>query len=301
MNTLAPIVLFVYKRLYHTKKTVASLLQNDQSKESELYIFSDGFKSSSDYNQVNEVRKYINSITGFKKIDIVERDKNVGLAKSVISGASQILRKYKKIIVMEDDLICSRNFLKFINEALEFYTNNLKVYSVTGYTFPIKFPQPYTSDVYFSPRPSSWGWGTWQDRWEKVDWQVKDFNDFIKDKEAVLQFNRGGNDLTNMLKKHMLKKNDSWAITWSYAHFRQKAFCLYPVKSKILNIGNDSSGTHVKRTNKYQSELDKGETNYYFPDNVILNDKLLDNFQKFFNKNLIARFYRQLCNIILKD
>lgn len=198
---------------------------------------------------------------------------------------------------MEDDLICSRNFLTFMNSALDFYTDNHKVYSITGYTFPIKFLQSITGDVYFSPRPSSWGWGTWRDRWEKVDWQVKDFNEFIKDKEAIKQFNRGGNDLSGMLQKHMLEQNDSWAITWCYAHFRQKAFCLYPVKSKILNIGNDSSGTHVKRTKKYQTELDMENINYHFPNNVILNDELIDNFQKFFNKNFIARLYRRFRSI----
>ncbi len=123
---LAPIVLFVYNRLSHTKQTVESLQKNYLADQSELFIFSDGPKNELDRQKVENVRKYLNSINGFKNIVIKESQENKGLANSVISGVSEIISKYGKIIVMEDDLVSAPGFLKFMNEALEFYKDNSK-------------------------------------------------------------------------------------------------------------------------------------------------------------------------------
>ncbi len=301
MKALAPIVLFVYNRLYHTKKTVESLLLNVQANDSELYIFSDGYKSSLDYEKVNEVRKFINSISGFKKINIIERDKNIGLANSVITGVGSVMEKYDKIIVMEDDLLSTRNFLEYMNNALEYYRESQRVFSVSGYTFPIEIPDSYKYDVYFSPRASSWGWGTWKDKWNKAEWSVPDFKEFIANKESVNKFNLGGNDLSNMLTRRINGKIDSWAIHWCYTHFKQNAYCLYPIKSKIQNIGADKSGTHMNKTKKYISSLDDGYSETSFISEVVQDELVLRNFRKFFQKNLVQRFLGSTYKFIFKN
>jgi hypothetical protein len=54
---------------------------------------------------VEAVRKYIHSISGFKSVTIIEREKNWGLAPSIIDGVTNIVNKYGKIIVLEDDIV----------------------------------------------------------------------------------------------------------------------------------------------------------------------------------------------------
>ncbi len=158
MNVFAPIILFVYNRPAHTKQTVESLKNNLLVKESDLFVFSDGPKNNLDEKLVKEVRKYIKGINGFRQINIFEKNENKGLANSIINGVTQVLNEFKKSIVIEDDLVSSPFFVKYMNEALNFYQNENKIFSISGYSYPIDIPVKYNNDIYLLPRASSWGW-----------------------------------------------------------------------------------------------------------------------------------------------
>ncbi len=298
MQELAPIVLFVYNRPRHLKQTLTSLKQNELAQNSALYIFSDGPKSESDRKFVDEVREIIKAVDGFKTVNIILRDKNLGLANSVISGVSEVIKKYEDVIVVEDDMILSKSFLEYMNKILFFYKHDIKVFSVSGYNFPISIPSSYKNEIYFSPRASSWGWATWQNRWDKADWNVTDFNNFIIDRDAVRTFNLGGDDLTFMLKKQVEGKIDSWAVRWCYAHYKNKAYCAYPTKSFVMNIGTDKSGTHLKKTTKYNVELNENSTPQNLPKNIFVNEQILKNFQSFFKKNILQKIYNNLKRMV---
>ena len=283
---LAPIILFVYNRPEHTKKTVDALKVNQLASDSLLYIYSDGNKNQKDKNSVEEVRKYISSISGFKEVKITLREKNIGLADSVISGVTEIINQYEKAIVLEDDIVTSPYFLKFMNEALEFYKDDKRIHSISGYNFPIKIPKSYQNKIYLSPRPSSWGWATWKNRWGKVDWKICDYDEFVNNKERIKKFNQGGDDLTRMLKKQMSGKINSWAIRWAYAHYQGKGYCLFPVSSFVKNIGADSSGVHTKKTNRFSVNANDKEYHDYLLNYPEINDEVLKNFQDFFSKKI---------------
>ena len=164
---LAPIVLFVYNRLDHTQGVIETLLKNTLAKESEFYIFSDAAKTENGVEKVNEVRKFIRDDswhTGFKKVSIIEAEKNKGLAKSIIGGVSEIIQKYGKVIVLEDDLKLSPYFLEYMNDALDYYKDVVNIWSISGYSFPMRSLKNYPHDVFYSYRGCSWGWATWLDR-----------------------------------------------------------------------------------------------------------------------------------------
>lgn len=203
---------------------------------------------------------------------------NKGLAKSVITGVSQVIEKYGKVIVMEDDLISTEDFLQYMNDALNYYEKNQKIWSISGFNIPIKMPKDYKSDVYLSYRGCSWGWATWKDRWDKVDWDVTDYDEFKKNKRLRKKLNRGGRDMANMLDLQMEGKIDSWAIRWCYSQSKQDMFTVYPVKSRIRNIGLDGSGTHSGVTSHYDVVL-RQETQKCKFDNPGLNKEILNRFQ----------------------
>jgi hypothetical protein len=286
---LSPILLFVYNRPEHTRRTVEALLKNAIVDKSSLHIFSDGAKNEKDAQKVETVRDYIKSIKGFSKIEILFRDKNFGLANSVISGVTEVLKQYDRVIVMEDDIVTSPSFLKFMNKALAFYQDNKSIYSISGYPYPIKIPNTYKKDIFISYRASSWGWGTWKDRWEKVDWEVKDFGNFISDKKVQNFFDRGGQDLTPMLKAQMKGKIDSWAIRWSYAHFKNNAYCLYPIVPLCKNIGTDKSGTHSSSSPKLDVELRDSDREFVMEQSPELNEEIVKEIQKLFKLTLSRR------------
>jgi hypothetical protein len=298
MQELAPIVLFVYNRPWHTKKTIEALKNNELAEESDLFIFADNTVDDKNKESVDSVRKYVKTIDGFKTVNIVERETNFGLAQNVISGVTEVINRYNKVIVLEDDIVCSRIYLSYMNKLLSYYKYNEKIYSVTGYTFPIEIPVKYKYDVYFSSRASSWGWGTWKDRWEIVDWDVEDYDSFLINPEHIKSFNAGGDDLTKMLKQQMNGKIDSWSIIWSYSHFKNNSYCVYPTKSRLRNIGADRSGIHTDKTKKFDVEIYEEDTELNLTDNIILNDEIILNFQNFFSQNKFKKIISKLNNLL---
>ncbi len=295
-NNLAPIVLFVYNRLEHTKKTIEALKNNSLASKSELFIYSDGPKNDDVKEKVKEVREYIKTIKGFKNITIIERKVNFGLAKSIISGVTEIFRSFDKVIVLEDDLITTPDFLEYLNEGLFVFDIRKDIFSITGINYLINFPQDYDKDIFLFYRCASWSWATWKDRWEKVDWKVKDFNEFIKDKQKVRLFNRGGEDMSDMLTAQLKGKINSWAIRWCYAHFKNSAYCVYPKYAKARNIGFDGSGIHCSATTiKFDTIL--SDKKISFDKDIKINNEIVKEMQKLYRydfKNRVKKIIKRL-------
>ncbi len=289
--TLAPVVLFVYNRPEHTKKTVMSLLKNEQAFQSDLYVFSDGARAKTDEENVRLTREYIKTIKGFNQVFITERDTNIGLANSVIAGVSEIINRFERAIVVEDDLEVSRNFLRFMNHCLEFYENNKKVFSISGYCAPIEIPDHYKQDVFSFRRINSWGWATWSNRWNEVDWQVGDFDNFIYNKKLVNDYNKGGEDCAVVLLWQQQNKIDSWAIRFNYACFRQGGINIYPVLSKVKNIGADGSGQHVKKTKRFDTKLDDARHPIALIEDVKTDIEVEKSYQNYFRRKFFRRWH----------
>jgi O-antigen/teichoic acid export membrane protein len=256
---LAPIVLFVYNRPEHTRRTVESLLANDLALQSQLFVFSDGAKNQADSAPVEEVRRYVRAIEGFRSVTIVQRDLNSGLAQSVIRGVTEIFQTHGRQIVMEDDLLTAPDFLTFMNAILDHYEQETSIFSVTGFNYAVSMPESYGYDAVCSHRSSSWGWGTWKDRWARADWDVSDYAEFRADKNQQRLLNRGGADLSYMLGLQMAGMVDSWAIRWAYAHFKHDAVAMVSTVSKVYNIGFDGSGVHCRRPSTRQAALARNE------------------------------------------
>jgi len=279
MNNLAPIIIFTYNRLDDIQKTISSLQQNLLAKESELFLFSDFAKRDKDKEAVNKVREYLETISGFKSITIIKRDKNFGLAENIVDGVTEIINKYEKVIVLEDDLITSKNFLNYMNDTLEYYKNNKQIFAISGFCWRLPSLKNLKEDIFFAYRPASWGWATWKNQWEDIDWEIKDYETFIKDKKAIKKFNRGGMDMTRMLKHFKEGKNNSWAIRWSYSMSKQDKYCIYPKISKVQNIGFGNDATHCTGEHIHTTTLDSSSnTKFMFLDNLIINKKLLKEF-----------------------
>lgn len=253
---LTPICLFTYNRLSETIKTLEALKNNFLAKQSDLFIFSDGGKNYEDLEKILKVRKYLHSVSGFKSITIFESKINKGLANSVIAGVSKVLENHDKIIVFEDDLVSSPNFLDFLNQALKFYKNDNNIFSISGYT--LNLPSlPGTKDYYFGYRASSWGWGIWKDRWNQIDWNVSDYDNFKNNKKAIKKFKRGGSDLPRMLKYQITGKIDSWAIRFCYHQFKNNLLTVFPSKSKLISIGFSDEATNTVGTKRFNTHLDE--------------------------------------------
>ena len=254
MCNLAPVALFVYNRLWHTKKTIDALLANDLSAKSDLFIFSDAAKDKESYDSVKQVRQYLTTITGFNTVTITKRDYNFGLANSIIDGVTRIVDRYGKIIVLEDDLVTSTYFLRYMNDALAMYANDLNIASIHGYIYNI----PNLPQTFFIRGADCWGWATWKRAWNFFEKDGQLLLDQLKKQKLLKKFDFDATaGFKKMLQNQIAGKNNSWAVRWHASAFIQNMLTLYPGVSFVNNIGNDNTGTHCDKTDIYSVALVK--------------------------------------------
>lgn len=271
----SPIIIFAFNRVDTLRNTVSSLLNNEEAKESELFVYVDGPRKQKpgEAEKVKTVQEFVKTINGFKNVTYSFSEENKGLGTSIIAGVTEVINRYGRAIVLEDDLVFSSNFLAFMNDGLNRYENEQKVFSICGYTNKVKVPKGYDHDAYFCTRSSSWGWGTWADRWNTVDWELKDWSRYKKMGRA---FNRwGGSDCFRMLRSVKECGATSWAIRFGFFQFLQDKLSLFPIVSKVRNDGFDGAGTNCKKWSRFKYVFDDtGSKAFSMPSDISLNKKL---------------------------
>jgi hypothetical protein len=294
---LAPVVLFTYKRLSTLKLTINALSVNFLADKTDLIIYSDGPKDFEEHLIIDEIRMYLRSINGFKTIVIHESKSNIGLAASIIQGVSTSIQIYQKVIVLEDDLVTSNNFLLYMNAALDYYQNNSQVLSISGFSPIVKGLD--SDQSYFTKRASSWGWACWSDRWDKVDWTCASCEEFLSNKRETYRFNKMGSDLSLLLKKQMTGKISSWAIRFNFHQFQHNLFSVHPSISKVKNIGfsEENATNTVHKYTRFKSNFDNsGNQKFQFNDEVILSPIIIKQF--IYDNSIAARLLNKLMNLI---
>lgn len=252
-NTYAPILLFVYNRPEHVRRNIQALLKNELAAESELFIYSDAAKDETSQAAVKEVRAFIRSIQGFKKITITERAENWGLARSIIDGVTTQINRYGRVIVLEDDLVVAPHFLQFMNDALETYRDEDRVGHIQACDFT---HDPSLPDTFLIKWTGSWGWGTWDRAWKHFNADGKALLTELESRKLTYTFDFNGKyGYTRMLRRQIEGKNNSWAIRWNASLFLKGILSLNVGKSLVQNEGFDGSGTNCGGGGLYASEL----------------------------------------------
>lgn len=238
----APVVLFVYSRPQHTRSTIQSLLQNPESAETELIIYRDAARTEAAVPQVQQVRDYCHRLQGFKAVHVIKSPRNLGLAGSIIRGVTESLKQYQQVIVLEDDLVLSPHFLRFMNDGLETYQDDELVASIHGYCYPVRQPLPAT---FFLRGADCWGWGVWRRSWQLFQADGTALLQQLESRNLTNEFDMGGAmGFTQMLRDQIAGRNDSWAVRWHASCFLAGRLTLYPGKSLVRNAGLDGSGVH---------------------------------------------------------
>lgn len=250
---LSPILLFVYNRPAHTRRCIESLSRNSLAVESELFIYADGAKDRTVADEVEEVRQYIRSVKGFKKVTFIERNENWGLAKNIIDGVSTQVKKYGKVIVLEDDLVVAPHFLRFMNDALEIYQDEPKVGHIQACDFTQDASLP---DTFLIKWTGSWGWATWERAWKHFNPNGKELLQELEQRKLTYTFDFNGKyGFTRMLRRQIEGKNNSWAIRWNASLFLKDILSLNVGRSLVQNEGFDGSGTNCGGGGLYASNL----------------------------------------------
>lgn len=276
---LAPIAFFAYNRPRHALSSLVSLADNALAQESTLYLFCDGPKNEDDFRNVRRVRDVVRKKKWCRRVHVVERSENVGLARSIVSGVDELCDAYGKVIVIEDDLVLSPRFLTFMNEALEKYRDASRVMHVSGYCWPLRDRIP---DAFFLGITNSWGWGTWKRAWQHFDFDAESLIAKVAQRKKAFNL-KDSRPFFGMLKKQALNIGaESWAVRWYASVFIKGGLALFPGLSYVQNIGMDGSGTNCASTQSYDTTLYHGS--------IVLPDKISEN--RAVRKRLIKYFRR---------
>ncbi|SEO88638.1 Glycosyl transferase family 2 [Mucilaginibacter gossypiicola] len=270
MQNLAPIALFVYNRPDHTRRTISYLQQNLLADESRLYIFCDAAKTDADKAKVEQVRQLAQDVSGFKSVKVILRDHNLGLAESIISGVTQLVYEYGKVIVFEDDLLSSPYTLQYFNNALTKYANQEQVMHIGAYMYNLH--DKTLPETFFYRAATSWGWATWARAWKNfepdVDKLIAQFDNL-----KIARFSiEGKMNFWKQIEQFKAGKNNSWAIRWYASIFLKNGLTLNPSQSLIQNIGHDGTGVHSNNEDIYHVQMARKQVTQ-FPDLIQENEQ----------------------------
>ncbi len=276
----APIALFVYNRPGHTRRVLENLKNNELASESTLYIFCDGPRlgaTDAELKKINEVREIAQSEKWCKEVIVRAENANKGVNNSIIDGITEIVNIHSKIIVVEDDILTSKYFLKFMNDALNKYENEEKIMAVSGYWFPVNTGRMHP---FFLCTGVGWGWGTWARAWNKYTRDIDYLISEIDKNDLVRKFNRDDSyDFFGLLKAHKEGLVSGWDVAWYATIFLCDGIALFPPQSYTINIGVDGSGTHFSSaTNQFShppghlDDIDKAGYHIVFSESIEIDE-----------------------------
>lgn len=301
----SPIAFFCFNRPYHTYRSIINLGKNSEAKDTELIAFLDGPREVKDLIKIESVEKILISYSHlFKSLKIVKSSKNLSSALNIRKGVTEILSKYKSVIVLEDDILVSKYFLHYMNSALVKYENSKRVWHINGYNYPLK---TNNHDYYFIRLMHCWGWATWQDRWTEFISNPL-MNDpyyinsiFNKEMRNDLDLNSKGN-FWSQIEANRSQIINTWAIFWYCFIFYQKGLCLSPSLSHTKNIGLDNSGQNCSGTSNINNHTLNNKSSINFPNEIIENKQAIKEIKEFIDNrySYSKRFYAKLKMILYK-
>lgn len=303
-GNVAPVILFTYNRPEHTKRTIEALAANELAEQTELFVFSDAAKKEADEDKVHKIRDYVQSVTGFCHVTLTARVTNYGLAKNVIEGVTEIIDRYGKVIVLEDDLVTNRFFLRFMNDALCRYEAERRVTGVTGFSHFDDGINLSCETCFHTLTGTSWSWATWKDRWQKFDPVCADWTDLMSDRKLRSAFNYDNTyDFYKIMKMQQTdERTNSWAIRWYWTNFRQGGYILAPVKSLVSNEGWDGSGEHCGDETEvmFRHGLSTAQPLTQFPEAVCETDAVHREMKKKLKKEWQPSLLKRIYHIVLR-
>lgn len=274
MSPRTPLALFVYNRPDHTRRALEAIARLQRRDEVDLIIFSDAPKRPEHGPAVQEVRDLVHGSAGKGRTTVVERAENFGLARSIAGAVSTLTEDHGRVVVLEDDLVPTPDFLPFMLDGLDRYADQPTVLQIAGCLLPGSLDA--REDGFFLPLTTTWGWATWARAWSgfapigpqeraALDTDVDFRQRFTAD---------GAVDYVAMLDDRLAGRNDSWGILWWYTVAKARGLVLYPRESLIWNGGFDASGVHCGGTEVFQPRAPERFNHPRLPHPISLPDRV---------------------------
>jgi glycosyltransferase involved in cell wall biosynthesis len=249
---------FCYNRAAKLKQCIDALLKNPECPQMDIIFFSDGYKGEKDKAGVLETRDYINAMTGFKSVTRHFREKNLSTGPNFETGLKYLSQNYDEFIIVEDDLIVSPNYIKYLLDGLTYYRADHSIFCITAYVYPVNV-NAYLYDTIVYKRFCSYGWAGWGDRFKAVVWDKSGLQNLLDNAPGFKKrLNAEGYDLVRMLRKQISGAISTWDVQMQVHVAENRLKVIYPILSKVNNIGFDEESTNTFGINYLVTPIDDG-------------------------------------------
>lgn len=282
MPSAAPIVLFVYARPDHTRRTIEALALNELADHSDLIVYADAARNESEAVKVRAVRELVNAASGFRSLTVIERETNYGLARNIIEGVTDVCNRYGRAIVLEDDIVTSPHFLSYMNNALDRYAGEPRIWHISGWNVTIGIEKENRAFAW--RMMECWGWATWSDKWRFFR---KDTNFLMGaiNPDEKRRFNLDGYvDYFSQILANANKEINTWAVYWYATIFLNDGLCISPYQSLVSNIGLDGSGLHCGRSRSL-AQMHLGGQVDRWPDGIYEDVEVVSKIKRYHKKS----------------
>lgn len=287
-----PIALFTYNRPEHTQLALETLARCARLDECQLYVYCDGPKNFEQTAGVEASRQVVRGWSSRLCAKVIERSENLGLAHSIVSGVTELCKKYGRVIVIEDDFALSPDFLDYMLQALDRYQDRSEVYQISGYMFPIEHPP--LPDAFFLPLSTTWGWATWERAWRVFDWNASGWQENGANREMRRRFDLDDSyPYSEMLEQRLANQNDSWGILFWWAVFQTAGLVLHPRRSLVWHGGFDGSGVHCGQSLGFRQASLEDFAQARLAKQITLPEKVVSNEAAFNKIKMFLRALRQ--------
>ena len=238
-----PLAIFAYRRPEHLRRLLDSVSACHRLEECAPIIFCDGPRGPDDAAAVEATRAVAREWAAAHGAKVVERSENKGLARSIVDEVTALCAEAGRVIVLEDDLEVSPDFLRYMLAALARYESDASVLQISGYMFPVAHPDE--KDALLLPLATTWGWATWARAWRHFSWEPAGARDRLRDAACRRRFNLDdAYDYAALLESRLAGANASWGVLWQWAVFASGGLAVHPRATLVKNHGFDGSGTH---------------------------------------------------------
>ena len=254
----APIVIGVYARLDLLRRTIGALKRNTLAPKSALFLFSDAAGRPEHAAPIRQVRDYLHTITGFKQVIVVEREKNFGPLNNFTDAFRRILDRYGRYINLEEDIETSPYFLQYMNDALAAYRDDPQVMAISSCKPPFA-DDPKREEVFFMHYFYPWGNAMWK-KWRENSLRLgaAELLSELRERKLLAKFDRYSSFIipnSRMLRMTAAGKINAMDIVISGNILLQGGHVVYPPRSLSNHIGFGDGVHCTVRTNDYLTKL----------------------------------------------
>lgn len=224
-----------------------------EAKPKTLILAQDGARNEDDLPGIQACRNIAESVDWDCEVIKDYSEKNLGCGVRPYSAISNVLNRFERVIILEDDCIPSQSFFRYCDELLVRYEDDDRIAYISGLNH-FETWDCGNYDYFFSRAASIGAWATWKKKWIKYyDYNANAIEDPYIRKLYLQQVGNkivGEARIASLEKAYKAKltgeKLSYWDTQWGLAEYTQNMLAIVPRLNLIHNIGVGADSTHAK-------------------------------------------------------